>query len=280
MKAITREPKLLVKMSAAPQRLTLAPEGTSRFNVKVEPLFQSIKDRRVGVAAAPQWQMVTATETDEVNAWELCHQMMTGGLGIAAGRVEFAEPDLEQRWIVGTESQSLMAATASYDRVQEPDRRLPVGDGLYWFRDQAHSQLQAARDEVGQPSSRVCIAHFDTGFDPKHITRPQFIRDELQRNFEGDPPNDATDRSAGAFNFLGHGAGTLGILAGAVVDGSPLGGAAFLDVIPIWHQMPFNELVDRLNVITDQGVVRIDSDIPAKLSERMTANKLFHEIVL
>ena len=234
MKAITRKPKLLVKMSAAPQRLTLAPEGTSRIGVKVEPLFQSIKDKKVGLAAAPEWQMVTATaETDEVNSWELCHQMMTGGVGFAGGAVEFAEPDLQQRWTFGTESQSLMAATGSCDKVQDPDSRLPVGDGFFWFRDQAHSQLQAAREEVGQPSSRVCIAHLDTGFDPNHVTKPQFLRTDLQRNFEDGSPNDATDRSDGAFNNLGHGAGTLGILAGAVVDGAPLGGAAFLDVIPI-----------------------------------------------
>ena len=233
MKAITRKPKLLVKMSAAPQRLTLA-AGRSKIGVEVKPLFQSIKDKKVGLAAAPQWQVVTATdETDEVNSWDLCHQMMTGDVGFARGTVQFAEPDLEQRWIFGTESQSLLAATNSCDRAQSPDSRLPVGEGLFWFRDQAHSQLQAAREEVGQPSSRVCIAHFDTGYDPNHVTRPQFIRDELQRNFEDGSPNDATDHSEGVFNNLGHGAGTLGILAGAVVDGSPLGGAAFLDVIPI-----------------------------------------------
>ena len=234
MKAITRQPKLLVKMPAPPQDLTLA-AGKAKVDVKVEPLFQSIKEEsRVGLAATPQWQMVTATtEADEVNSWELCHELVTNGLGIAGGMVEFAEPDLEQRWIFGTESQSLLAATASCDRAQDADPRLPVGEGFYWFRDQAHSQLQSAREEVGQPSSRVCIAHFDTGYDPDHITKPQFLRTDLQRNFEEGSPNDATDRSEGAFNNLGHGAGTLGILAGAVVDGLPLGGAAFLDVIPI-----------------------------------------------
>jgi hypothetical protein len=35
------------------------------------------------------------------------------------------------------------------------------------------------------------------------------------------------------FTNLGHGTGTLGILAGAKVDGAPLGGAPFADVIPI-----------------------------------------------
>jgi hypothetical protein len=234
VKAITRQPKLLVKMSAGPQQLTLA-AGKSKVNVAVEPLFQSIKDEpKLGIAAATQWQMVTATdESDEVNSWELCHQMMTGGLGIAGGNVEFAEPDLEQRWIIGTDSQSLMAANSSCEKPQDPDSRLPVGNGFFWFRDEAHAQLQSAREELGQPASRVRIAHFDTGYDDKHITLPQFLRTDLQRNFEDGEPNDARDNSEGAFNNLGHGTGTLGILAGAIVDGSPLGGAAFLDVIPV-----------------------------------------------
>ncbi len=47
-----------------------------------------------------------------------------------------------------------------------------------------------------------------------------------------------------------------------------------------WNQMPLNDLMERLNEITDERVVRIDSDIPAKLSKRMTPDKLFHEVVL
>lgn len=47
-----------------------------------------------------------------------------------------------------------------------------------------------------------------------------------------------------------------------------------------WHQMPLNELMNRLNEITDERVVRIDADIPAKLSKIMVPDKLFHEIAL
>jgi hypothetical protein len=47
-----------------------------------------------------------------------------------------------------------------------------------------------------------------------------------------------------------------------------------------WNQMPLNDLMERLNEITDERVVRIDEDIPAKLSKQMTPDKLFHEIVL
>jgi len=47
-----------------------------------------------------------------------------------------------------------------------------------------------------------------------------------------------------------------------------------------WNQMPLNELMERLNEITEERVVRIDEDIPAKLSEKMVPDKLFHEVVL
>jgi hypothetical protein len=47
-----------------------------------------------------------------------------------------------------------------------------------------------------------------------------------------------------------------------------------------WNQMPLNELMERLNEITEERVVRIDADIPHKLSKQMVPDKLFHEIVL
>lgn len=236
MQSITRQPKLLVKMSAAPARINLA-IGPSKFSVEVEPLFKSIKPpAKTGIAKPAEWHILNANvEADEVNAWQLCHQMMTTGLGVAGvDAVEFAEPDIEQRWIFGTEAQHAFAAAGSCDKATEADSRLPVGDGNFWFRDAAHSQLQLARDEVGQPGKRVRIAHLDTGYDPEHSTLPEFLRKDLQKNFADDgQPNDASDHSEGAFNNFGHGTGTLGILAGATIEGAPLGGAAFLDVIPV-----------------------------------------------
>jgi hypothetical protein len=47
-----------------------------------------------------------------------------------------------------------------------------------------------------------------------------------------------------------------------------------------WNQMPLNELMERLNEITDERVVRIDGDIPEKLRDSMVPDKLFHEVVL
>lgn len=44
--------------------------------------------------------------------------------------------------------------------------------------------------------------------------------------------------------------------------------------------MPLNELMKRLNEITEDRVVRIDADIPANLSKSMVPDKLFHEVSL
>ena len=115
MEALTRQPRLLIKMTTGQQRLSLA-AGKSRFNLRVEPLFQSINAKpKVALAQTPQWHIVAAdAETDEVNVWDLCHEATGGGLGMATGgSAEFAEPDFEQRWLFGTESQSLIAAASS-----------------------------------------------------------------------------------------------------------------------------------------------------------------------
>ncbi|HWW77915.1 MAG TPA: S8 family serine peptidase, partial [Pyrinomonadaceae bacterium] len=166
---------------------------------------------------------------------DLAHHLVRGGMGVSGlGQPQFVEPDLEQRWLVSSDPQLAFATARTCDQVEEPDSRLPTGDGPFWFRDASHSQLERARGEVGEPGSRVRIAHLDTGYDRAHVTLPRFLRTDLQKNFvDEDRPDDATDRSSGLITNLGHGTGTLSILAGAAVDGVPLGGAAFLEVIPV-----------------------------------------------
>jgi hypothetical protein len=241
VRTITRKPRLLVKMPAAGQQsasLKITARGAD-VNFSIEPLFNSIHSpAKLGIAAASEWHIVTTAETnEEINAWDLSHSLVGSGngLGLAGGAPEFAEPDLEQQWIFGTEPQHAFALTRACEKASEQNGDLPTGEGHFWFRDAGHSQLEKARDQVGNPkTNRVRIAHFDTGFDPQHSTKPQFLLEQLQKNFVNDKlPDDATDRSSGLVNNLGHGTGTLSILAGASVEGIALGGAAFLDVIPI-----------------------------------------------
>lgn len=240
MQIITRAPKILAKLSKPPHQATLR-FGAASWPVTFEPLFQSIRTAyRLDATAAPEWHVIRPTESGaEVNAWDLCHQMVTQGMGIdGLSAADFAEPDFEQTWITGTAVQHALAAARTCDKPTDPDPRLPTSSPYTWFGDNTHSELEAARNAIGDPTDRVRIAHLDTGYDPNHITRPGFLRvqpdDNLARNFvDEDRPNDATDHTSGILTNLGHGTGTLSILAGAAVDGLPLGGAAFLDVIPV-----------------------------------------------
>ncbi len=47
-----------------------------------------------------------------------------------------------------------------------------------------------------------------------------------------------------------------------------------------WNKMPLSELMDRLNQITNQCVVRIDEEVPVNLKKNVASEKLFHEVVL
>jgi hypothetical protein len=237
MLSITRTPRILVKMSPAPAGLSI------RFNQRAidttfEPLFGSIRESKAAVKAAaagkPQWHVMRAPQTEEINSWDLCHHLVAQGFG-AAGvpPPDYAEPDFEQQWPTGSATQYAMGLLRECVPAK-PDPELPSNPDPYWFRDHDHSQLEAAHDAVGDPADRIRIAHFDTGYDPQHATLPKYLRKDLQRNFvEDSKPDDASDDSSGIFNNLGHGTGTLSILAGCAYRGKPLGGAPFLDVVPI-----------------------------------------------
>jgi hypothetical protein len=237
MNTTTRAPRLLVKLPAAPAQAAFTFNSRS-LSVSFEPLFRSIRPnaKSLDVAGQPQWHIMAALlAAAETNSWDLCHHIVTQGFGVAGlPNAQFAEPDLDQQWISGTAIQHALAASQPCDRSAPPDARLPVGPGFCWFRSAEFSQLEAARTAVGKPNDRVRIAHFDTGYDPNHETKPINLRTDLQQNFvDNNSPDDATDHTNGIFTNLGHGTGTLSLLAGADIDGAPLGGASFLDVIPV-----------------------------------------------
>jgi hypothetical protein len=247
--------RILVKAAGAP------PSAALRFGAAsaavpfgVTPLFPSIgratgRPRSLGVAGASRaggaggratWYVLEAPPgLSEPNPWDLCHALMTEGFGLSgAPRPEFAEPDLQQQFIVGNARELGVALAATCDKAdpQDPDFPLDKANPL-WFRDQAHAQFDAALAKVGGPdvAAKVRIAHLDTGYDPQHKTLPKRLRRDLQHNFvDADRPNDASDTSSGLGNNLGHGTGTLSILAGAGVNNAaPVGAAPFAEVVPV-----------------------------------------------
>ena len=97
--------RLLVKTAAGPAGVRLSLNG-QRFNFTMTPLQAA---QRRGVARAIGWHVLTpspspghAEDWGVTNPWEMCHELVRGGLGVAGGpQVEFAEPDLQQQWLVG-----------------------------------------------------------------------------------------------------------------------------------------------------------------------------------
>jgi len=245
MFAITRQPRVLVKIVKPPKQTSftivskLIPKTT--LGVTFEPLFTSISSAgdQLGAASSPQWYIMSCDDSGiEVNAWDLCHHLVHEGFGVdGLGAAEFAEPDLEQRWLIGKSTEHAFTAARDCRTAANQDATPPlavVESDANWFRDSEHSELDQARNAIGKPTDRVRIAHLDTGYDPTHETLPQFLRKDLQRNFvDNGTPNDASDSTSGVLTNLGHGCGTLSLLAGGIVNGSPLGGAPFLEVIPI-----------------------------------------------
>lgn len=229
--------RLLVKTTAAiaGQRLAL---GATGAEYSVEPLFESIGQQPgLGIASGATWH-VLSTDDDSGNPWDLCHSMLAGGLGIAAAPVEFAEPDLPQRWLIGDEKALGFGLTASCDAAAPQNPSYPRDADNYWLRKRSHSQFDDALAAVGLPGtgSRVRIAHLDTGYDPRHRSLPANMNLALQRNFvDANRPNDATDTTAeAALSNPGHGTGTLGILAGKPFGTTPtIGCAPNAEIVPV-----------------------------------------------
>lgn len=225
---------VLLKSAALPRGFRFG-AGPGALELRAEPLFRSIGAgvRGLAAAAAPQWHLLHAAEDSEgIHAWDLCHGLMAEGLGIAgASRPVFAEPDLEQRWVFGAEAgQALALAAGCPADGDRQDPRFPQGPRPLWYRDGDHSQFDAALAGFDMAAAApVRIAHLDTGFDPGHATLPARLRLDLQRNFvDDDRPDDASDVTEGALTNLGHGTGTLGILAGRGIGAAPLA-----EVVPI-----------------------------------------------
>ena len=243
------EVRLLVKSRPGVSGARLQIDN-SKLRFAAEPLFASIGGRRGRLAAAPSatWHLLKpvteagiASPADVASPWDLCHQLLEEGLGIAeGGEVEFAEPDLQQQWLVGRPGAVAVALATAPTGPDQQNPKYPTLPSNYWYRDTRHAQWDAAVAASPDPGdgNRTRIAHFDTGYDPRHLTRPKYLDLKLQKNFvDDDRPNDASDDSSGLINNLGHGTGTLSILAGAGIqginDGKPFGCAPYAEVVPI-----------------------------------------------
>ena len=224
----TRKPKLLIKTRPVARGVGFAVGAAA---IKLTPLFETGKKRTAFSATAPaEWHTAELPEdTDPAALWDLCHQLQ------GSREVEFAEPDLEQRWDAGAPvgTRGMAAAKVDCTKPIPPDKQYPVGKPFdwRWHLDAAHSGLAAARAEVMGATDRVTIAHLDTGYRDGHTLLPPHLDLTRARSFVDGGGNSAVDPGAGANS--GHGMGTLGLLAGNEFQGTLVGGAPFATVVPV-----------------------------------------------
>ncbi|MBR0941572.1 S8 family serine peptidase [Bradyrhizobium liaoningense] len=214
--------------------------GASAVTFATSRLFRSIDSQpALGAAGAEVWHILTPPPGfAEANTWDVCHALMQQGLGVVGSpALTFAEPDLEQKWATGKSSEGGQSLAQSCESSDTQSSDFPRDSDNYWFRAASHSQFDSAITAIGGPqvSSKVRIAHFDTGYDPDHHTLPKRLRRDIGRNFvDDDNPNDASDQTSGLLTNVGHGTGTLSILAGTALPGQPpLGGAPFAEIVPV-----------------------------------------------
>ncbi|GEP61172.1 S8 family serine peptidase [Reyranella soli] len=246
---------VLVKVRGDGQAFRLAAERSFGARaVSVEPILEvPPRPGDAGLGLAPTgrstWLRVQLGSIETATAWDQAHALLSPGQPFAAAGVsgvEAVEPDVPQPWLpTPSEKAADEAAFCAFDDQNMQGGRA-TAKGVAWNFGSSYSELAQARKRVGDKLDKIIIAHLDTGYDPGHITLPQNLRKDWQRSFvEGDPPNDASDRTPTDMKLLrnrGHGTGTLSLLAGNKLNGtSPswpgfndyVGGAPLAQIIPV-----------------------------------------------
>ena len=255
--------RLLLKVRGDGQAFALrARNAFGAAPAQIEPILSVPSKTGVGgpaLATAPKatWLRLDIPQMDD-NPWDTAHAIAGRGAALGFGMdgsrdVEFVEPDTVHEWLPiphGADGAMPGAGTDSCTFAGQDDRGgKGVGPGLAWHQGDDFSELSKAKSHFGQALKaklgQIIVAHLDTGYDPRHITRPPNLDTGNQKNFvDSETPNDATDRTPPNLDRIrnrGHGTATLALLAGnklgalANWDGFAdfIGGAPFAKVIPI-----------------------------------------------
>jgi len=243
--------RLLVRVPAsAAHSFRASGFGAAGSRLELEPLFTVTDPESAGEMGAAareprEWFLAqSATPPDVENDWDWAHaslqQAAAFGFSASPDSDIIIEPDLEQRWPFAPPQpgSSAMAATAAAPACQFEDQSAdyPRGTGFAWHLQDAFSGLKSAREAAGFGQG-IVIAHFDTGYDPKHTTLPKNLDLGRQKNFVEAGQSAADPGVSGTLKNPGHGTGTLSILAGNRVSQPGfddwLGGAPEATVVPL-----------------------------------------------
>lgn len=223
---------------------------------RIEPLFLSDDDGGFGIDGGPRWWRVQVADADGhpfgvadgpvgvARAWDACHEMVSGR--VLEGEAEYAEPDLEY---------AMLPPQEEFAGAEEDGCPASPGDGL-WYRDDGYGGFDAANLMVSRLRKRVRVAHFDTGYIPRHPGIPRHLLVEEARSFvDGERGDDAVDLTEGIGTQKGHGAATMALLAGErTVGDRHVGVAPFAQVIPY-------RIANRVYHIRTSAIARAFDDV-------------------
>ncbi len=233
-----------------PRRLLIKLRPTASLaavpaRANLRPLFEGIVPSvELGLTTAPAWFLADLPDGGPT-PWDLAHSQVALQLGLAPSDILFIEPDLAQGIYRDVPEREVQAPLALDTDCAKPKSQTNKGGRIIvpevaWHLGDDFSQLQAAREEVGEfHDPRTMIAHIDTGYDRSHEACPAHVRHDLERNFvDGDDnPKSAQDKDfSGILDNSGHGTGTIGILAAGALSqfgNLILGGAPEADIVPL-----------------------------------------------
>lgn len=213
----------------------------SRANLRPLHDTPQLQSAAFGIGDQPQWYLADLPDGAE-SPWDLAHARVADQLGVAESDVIFAEPDIVNNiyepGTLATAGQTFAVGKNCTATPQDSKNGKVVGPADFaWHLGDQYTQLGKARDAVSFAKIRTRIAHLDTGYYAKHITKPEHILSDLERDFVSGDANPRSaedpDNHVWLMDNSGHGTGTISILAGAKVSEKYLGGAYDADILPL-----------------------------------------------
>jgi len=193
--------RFLVRMNAAMVNSLVGDAAGSSADFRLAPLMP--KSRKLGggfgITGADDWFVaMTEGEVDPGDLWDECHARITGShaVGLAAGAVTYAEPDMLQPFVTEVAGDPLRLGVADSNVEQRwmAEDTIPHGGRFDWHLDAAYSGLRDAANSFTPRPWRVRIGHLDTGYTAGHKLLPEHLDLALQRSFvSGDDAHSAVD---------------------------------------------------------------------------------------
>ncbi|MFY9819903.1 MAG: S8/S53 family peptidase [Thermoanaerobaculia bacterium] len=237
------------------------------------------------------------------NPWDIAHELVDTGQTKSelvesvetqhAGVLSAIEPDMVYLLPLDDARKAEALEPVPVTVGAEPSFHWPVGDSIAWHLEPAFTQLSDAREHAASafadPATRILVAHLDTGAEKAAdgLTPKSFDGDH-SRNFVRDNGQDPVEDHWQ--DQVGHGTGTLSILAGGEAKATwngkafsgAIGGAPLAHVVTyrisnsVIHIWP-SAMSEAVSYAADQGVdvISMSAGGTPSLALRDAVNKAY-----